>query len=100
MQFKDKKDLKEEVEVFGLMAISKFSSIRALAKMGLPLDAMLKLESIIKQVECTMWSILPLAFEGEKEVEKYDSQVKHLNDLLTSFEKALEVIPPIMKEEK
>lgn len=97
MKFKDSKDLKSEGEEIGLAVISKLSSIRAFSLMGLPLEAMIHIENLIRGIECTCWSIMPLGLEMKKNSADFEKQLKQLDHMIEAFKKAASAMAEMSK---
>jgi hypothetical protein len=84
MIFADKSNFEQHGSQIGIAEISTFSSIRALAKMGIPLEGMVALNVLIKEVECVLWSIVPMCLE-KKHGTEYKNQCEHLKKLIDNF---------------
>lgn len=84
MIFKDNKKLDKIALPIGMAQISTFSSIRALAKMGIPFEGMVMLKQLISEIECMCWAIVPLALEM-KHKKECDEQIESLEKNIKSF---------------
>jgi hypothetical protein len=90
MKFKVLKDIKDDHDIIATAALSKFSAISYLAKTGTPLKMLMTYNAYISEIECGLWSLVPLA-QGKDE-STYQSQFTHITkkiDILMSAIKNL-----------
>jgi hypothetical protein len=83
MKFKTKEEMQDDVDSLGMCALSKFSSINHLSKLGIPLPGMLMIESMVREIECGLWSLVPLGLGGKTDV--FQNQVDHLTKKFNSI---------------
>lgn len=76
MKFKDKEEMKDDIESLGLAALSKFSAINHLSKLSIPLSGMIAIESMVREIECGLWTLVPLGLNGDEGV--FNSHIEHL----------------------
>jgi hypothetical protein len=96
MIFKNHEELDDTAKQTGLAVISTFSSIRAIAKMGIPFEGMVLLNQLIAEIDCVLWSIVPLALQVKHKAECAD-QIKNLQQIIASFIKASEAMGGLMQ---
>lgn len=96
MKFKTKESLKNHVEALGLADISKMSSINHLARKNVGIDGLIVFDSKIKELECGLWSLLPLGLDEKGEI--FDHQVDHLTTLFNSIINIGKAIKSFTKE--
>lgn len=82
MKFKPKESLKEHAEALGLADISKMSSINYLARMNIGIDGLVALDAKIKELECGVWSLIPLGLDGKEDM--FNNQLNHISSLFDS----------------
>ena len=82
MKYKTKEQMQEHVDSLGMAALSKFSSINHLCKTGIPIDGLLAIESMVREIECGLWSLVPLGLGDDKVT--FESQIQHLNKKFNS----------------
>lgn len=83
MKLKTKEETKEEIENLGICALSKFSAINLLCKFGLSLQDLIVLESRIREIECGLWTLVPLCLNNENKM--FNESVENLTKELQSF---------------
>lgn len=76
MKFKTKEEMKDDIDSLGMCALSKFSAISHLSKLGIPLPGMIMLESMIREMECGLWTLVPLGLGNDSAT--FESQINHL----------------------
>lgn len=82
MKYKTKEQMQKDVDSLGMAALSKFSSINHLCKTGIPLEGLLATESIIREIEAGLWSLVPLGCGDDKST--FENQVQHLTKKFNS----------------
>lgn len=99
MKFKDKEKLHREVEGLGLAAISKLTSINYMCKTGMEIDAIIKVESEIGEIECGLWSLIPMGLDATD--EDFNNQFEHVKkkvDSILEAAKAMRMLKKSFKE--
>lgn len=90
MKYKSKEEVKDHIDNLGICALSKFSAISHLSKLGIPLEGMIAIESMVRSIECKLWTIIPLALGNDEIV--FNSQVDHLNNEVKKLIEASKVM--------
>lgn len=90
MKYKTKDEMQNDVDTLGMAALSKFSSISHLSKLGIPLEGMLAIESMVREIECGLWSLVPLGLGNDNQT--FESQIKHLTKKFNSVIEAAKVM--------
>lgn len=85
MKYKTKEQMQKDVDSLGMAALSKFSSINHLCKTGLNLEGLLAIESMVREIECGLWSLVPLGLGDDPFT--FENQVNHLTN---KFNKVIE----------
>ena len=98
MQFADHKNFKDQSEDIGLAVISQISSIRAMAKMDIPLVGIIALETIISEITCCLWSLLPMSLET-KHGDEYKNQCDHLHAKVATFIGATKAMAELIRKD-
>lgn len=93
MKYKTKEEMQKDVESLGMAALSKFSSINHLSKLGVNLEGMLSIESMIRQIECGLWSLVPLGL-GDDNV-MFENQISHLTKQFQRLIEAAKVMKTV-----
>lgn len=75
--------MQDDVDSLGMAALSKFSSINHLCKTGIPIQGLLATESVIREIEAALWSLVPLGLGDDKAT--FDSQVDHVTKKFNAF---------------
>lgn len=83
MKYKTKEEMKESIETLGLCALSKFSAISHLSKLHIPLEGMIAIESMIREIECGLWTLVPLGVGND--ISMFENQCNHLEKKVKSF---------------
>lgn len=96
MKFKDKETMKDAIETQGLATISKLTAINWLGKMGMDVDGLIATKTMIDELECNMWSIIPLAMSEHN--ERYEEQLTHIQENFSRFISAVKLMKLIGKE--
>ena len=76
MKYRQQEEMQDDVNSLGMAALSKFSAISHLSKLGIPLDGMLAIESMVREIECGLWTLVPLGLGNDKAT--FDNQIEHL----------------------
>ena len=76
MKYKTKEQMQDNVDSLGMAALSKFSSINHLCKTGIPIEGLLAIESLVREIECGLWSLVPLGLGNDKDT--FENQIQHL----------------------
>lgn len=93
MKYRDKEEMQVHVDMLGMCALSKFSAISHLSKLQIPLDGMIAIESQIREIECGLWTLVPLALGND--AVTYISQVEHIQKKCTHFIEAIKVMKDV-----
>ena len=83
MKYKSKEEMKNNVDSLGMAALSKFSAINHLSKLGIPLEGMLAIESMVREIECGLWTLVPLGLGND--TETFENQIDHLKKKFNSI---------------
>ena len=83
MKFKTKEEMQDDVDSLGMCALSKFSAINHLSKLGIPLSGMIMVESMVREMECGLWALVPLGLGND--AATFDKQVEHLSKKFQSI---------------
>ena len=95
MKFKTKEEMKDTIESLGHAAVSKFSAINYLAKSNIPLDPLISIDVIIREIECGLWSLIPLGLGDDAEL--FNGQVESLKGSFDSIIKASKAMKSLME---
>ncbi len=76
MKYKTKEEMQDSIETLGMCALSKFSAINHLSKLRVPLEGMIAIESMVREIECGLWTLVPLGMGDDEEMFK--KQCDHL----------------------
>lgn len=87
MKYKTKEEMKKDIDSLGMCALSKFSSINHLSKLHVPLEGMLAIESMVREIECGLWSLVPLGLGDDQAT--FENQIQHLTK---KFQKIIEAV--------
>lgn len=90
MKYKSKEEMQDDVDSLGMAALSKFSAISHLSKLGIPLNGMLAIESMVREIECGLWTLVPLGLGDDKTT--FDSQIEHLTKKFHSVIEAAKIM--------
>jgi hypothetical protein len=93
MKFKSKESVKKHIDALGLACISKISSINYLARKDIGIDTLVILDAKIKELECGIWSLVPLAMDGH--IDHFQSQAEHVKELFNFFIKITDFLKSI-----
>jgi hypothetical protein len=83
MKYKNPEEMKDDIKSLGMCALSKFSAISHLSKLKFPLEAMIMLESLIREMECGLWTLVPLGVGNDSEM--FEKQINHLTNKFGSI---------------
>lgn len=95
MKLKNPEHLQDEIGKLGLAAVSKISSINYASKLNFPLDGLLATEAVIREIECTLWTIIPLANDDDQEL--FEAQIKQVEDAVKLFIEAARLMRSVQK---
>lgn len=73
----------DDAKTLGLCVLSKLSSINYLGKTGMPIKGLIMVEKVIGEIECGLWSLIPLAIGNDQEL--FEDQLKHIKEKFTHF---------------
>lgn len=96
MDFRDTKDVEKIGNDIGIAAISQLSSIRALSKMGLPLDGIIALKKLVDEIDCMLWSLVPMGME-EKHANHFTIQCEGVKEAVDTFISAAQGMAELCK---
>lgn len=94
MKFKSKEEMQDDVDSLGMCALSKFSAINHLSKLGIPLAGMIMIESMVREMECGLWTLVPLGLGNDNAT--FDKQVDHLTKKFNSIVSAAKSMKTFM----
>jgi hypothetical protein len=81
MKFKNPDDLVEYANDIGMSAISKISAINYMAATKMGIDGLLTVMNTISAIECNLWTLVPLAMNGDTETfQKIEQNVRESFD--------------------
>lgn len=81
MKFKNPDDLIEYANGIGMSSVSKISAINYLAATKMGIDGLLTIMNTISGIECNLWTLVPLAMNGDTETfKKIEQNVKESFD--------------------
>lgn len=95
MKYKNKEDMKEHIDNLGICALSKFSAINHLSKLGIPLEGMIAIESMVRSIECKLWTLIPLGLGNDEKTFK--EQIDNLNSEVKRLIESAKVMKSIIK---
>lgn len=83
MKYKTKEEMQSNVDLLGMCTLSKFSAISHLSKLQIPLDGMIALESQIREIECGLWTLIPLGLGNDSAT--FENQIQHIQKKCNVF---------------
>ena len=98
MKFKTKEEMQDDVDSLGMCALSKFSAISHLSKLKIPLAGMIMIESMVREMECGLWTLVPLGLGND--TETFNRQVDHLSKKFQSIISAAKSMKAFMESMK
>lgn len=96
MKYKSEEEIKDDVNNLGISALSKFSAINHLSKLGIPLSGMLDIERMVREVECGLWSLITLGL-GDDQVT-FDEHIKYMTKKFHIIIETSKTMKSAMKE--
>lgn len=90
MNFKNEEDVQKDAKIIGMGIISKLSAINYLSATKMGIDFLITFESQIIEIECGLWSLVPLAINGRKEI--YHQHLEHIQNKINTLLAAIKTI--------
>lgn len=96
MKTKDPKELQWEIKSLGLAELSKFSSVLHLGKLALPFELMAPTQVAITQIECLLWTLLPMGLDSENP-ETFETQIKGTTEAFNNYVESVRIVAKQLK---
>jgi hypothetical protein len=96
MKYRNKEEMQENIDVLGMCTLSKFSAISHLSKLQIPLDGMIALESQIREIECGLWTLVPLGLGND--IATFENQIQHIQKKCNVFIEAAKAMRAVKAE--
>ena len=93
MKFQDPEKFKDVAANIGHARVSRLSAIRFISMTGIPLQALSAVELMASQMDCLIWSLVPLAIDGNDQT--FNTQIKLIEE---KFQHHLETIREIRED--